>query len=74
MSEFCHPLRGRDEHGTVLTPGGLDALHPTETEELSRDRLARGTRLLFCSEELSQVFDDLSGWDAACWCAEGTCV
>lgn len=55
MSEFCHPPRGRDEYGTLLTSGELDALHPAETEELlrdgrARDRLARGIRLLFCFE------------------------
>ena len=30
----------------------------------ARDRLARGIRLLFCFENLSQVSDDLSGWGA----------
>jgi hypothetical protein len=51
-----------------------DSIHSAETEKLlrdgrARDRLACGIRLLICFENLSQVSDDLSGWDAVCWCA-----
>lgn len=41
MSEFCHHLRGRDEHGTLLTSGRRTRCTPAETEKLLRDGRAR---------------------------------
>ena len=45
MSEFCHPPRGRDEYGTLLTSGRRTRCTPAETEKLSRDGRARSAGL-----------------------------
>jgi hypothetical protein len=40
----------------------------------ARDRLAYSIRLLSCFKNLNRVSDDLSDWDAVCWCAASILV